>query len=251
MSALGFVWYELVTHDIDAALAFYGPVIGWENADHPGAGERYAIVSAAGRGVAGVMRLPEGVQEPFWIPYVGTPAIDDLVRDIAARGGTVHKAPFDIPTVGRIAMASDPQGAGFALIQSESEEESEAFSSERCGHAAWHELHTSDWKSAFDFYSASFGWAPGEAMDMGPMGTYQMFDVDGRAIGGMVNSPDFPRPAWLVYLRVDEIDAARGRIEANGGSVLHGPSEIPGGEFIIQARDPQGAMFAVVAPRKG
>ena len=30
MPANQFVWYELVTSDIDAALSFYGTVIGWE-----------------------------------------------------------------------------------------------------------------------------------------------------------------------------------------------------------------------------
>lgn len=250
MSAAPFVWYELVTSDIDAALGFYGAVLGWTSTDHPGDGERYAIVSSPSGGVGGVMRLPPGLSHPFWIPYIGVGTIDDTARDIAARGGTVHKGPWDIPGVGRLAMAADPQGAGFALIQGESDEQSVSFAPDRLGHVAWNELHAVDWEAAFDFYAASFGWVKGEAMDMGPLGTYQMFDVDGRSVGAMMNSPDSPRPSWLSYFTVDEIDAAGSGISSNGGHILHGPSEIPGNLFIIQARDPQGAMFAVVGPRK-
>ena len=46
---------------------------------------------------------------------------------------------------------------------------------------------TSDWKSAFEFYSGLFGWTKGEAMDMGPMGTYQIVERDGQMFGAMMN----------------------------------------------------------------
>jgi predicted enzyme related to lactoylglutathione lyase len=65
-----------------------------------------------------------------------------------------------------------------------------------------------------------------------------------------MNSPDFPRPSWLFYFNVDDIDAAHRRIAANGGTLMHGPSEVPGGQWIVQASDPQGVVFAVVGPRK-
>jgi predicted enzyme related to lactoylglutathione lyase len=31
---------------------------------------------------------------------------------------------------------------------------------------------------------------------------------------------------------------------------MHGPAEIPGGDFIIVATDPQGATFALVGPKR-
>jgi hypothetical protein len=37
------------------------------------------------------------------------------------------------------------------------------------------------------------------------------------------------------------------RIKANGGQVLMGPQEVPGGSWIVQAVDPQGAAFALVS----
>jgi predicted enzyme related to lactoylglutathione lyase len=87
-------------------------------------------------------------------------------------------------------------------------------------------------------------------MDMGAMGTYQIFSADGQMIGGMFTKPPaVPAPFWLYYFVVDAIDAAIERVKAGGGQILNGPMEVPGGDWIIQGRDPQGAMFALVGKR--
>ena len=88
-------------------------------------------------------------------------------------------------------------------------------------------------------------------MDMGPMGAYQMFEVDGVTIGGMMTkTPDAPAPFWLYYFNVDAADAVVERIKEAGGRVSQEPHEVPGGLWIVQGHDPQGAFFAVVAPRR-
>ncbi|MGZ3305767.1 MAG: VOC family protein, partial [Asticcacaulis sp.] len=102
--------------------------------------------------------------------------------------------------------------------------------------------------AAFDFYSAQFGWEKGVAMDMGPAGIYQVFDVDGVQTGGMMNNP-LPQQAWLFYFNVEDIDAATGRLTAGGGAVQMGPMEVPGGRWAVVGRDPQGAMFGLLGPR--
>jgi predicted enzyme related to lactoylglutathione lyase len=80
------------------------------------------------------------------------------------------------------------------------------------------------------------------------MGIYLIFSAGGPPIGGMISSTEgSPRPYWLYYFTVDAIDAAIERIKAGGGTVLHGPHEVPGGAWIVNAMDPQGAMFALVA----
>ena len=60
-----------------------------------------------------------------------------------------------------------------------------------------------------------------------------------------------PRPGWLYYFNVADIDAAKLRLEQAGGTVLNGPDEsVPDAHnWIVQARDPQNAMFALVGPR--
>ena len=46
-----------------------------------------------------------------------------------------------------------------------------------------------------------------------------------------------------------DIDVATDKVRSGGGTVLNGPMEVPGGAWIIQATDPQGAMFALVGMR--
>jgi uncharacterized protein len=248
MAANHFVWYELVTSNLAAAEAFYGKVVGWDATAFDGGPGPYKILSMKGKGVGGLMPLPEGMSEPFWMGYVGAPELDAAVARWKSAGGSVHRS-FDIPNVGRIALLSDAQGVSLAMIQGASDGPSEAFDQSAPGHGNWHELHTKDSKAAFDFYARQFGWTKGAALDMGPMGTYQLFEADGVQIGGMMNSPTFPRPMWLYYFGTADIDDAAKRVTGNGGAILMGPSEVPGGGFIVQARDPQGAMFALVGRR--
>ena len=59
----------------------------------------------------------------------------------------------------------------------------------------------------------------------------------------------FPRPAWRVYFRVDGIERAAERIRLAGGQVMHGPAEVPGGAWIVNGLDPEGAMFALTSTR--
>jgi predicted enzyme related to lactoylglutathione lyase len=85
------------------------------------------------------------------------------------------------------------------------------------------------------------------------MGIYLLFGVGGIESGGMFNKPaEMPGPpAWLHYVRVDNADAAAERVKANGGAVINGPMDVPGGDRIAQCIDPQGAMFAVHSKPSG
>ena len=55
---------------------------------------------------------------------------------------------------------------------------------------------------------------------------------------------------WDLYIGVDDIDRAVAAVAAGGGELLGEIQEIPGGEFSVHARDPQGAHFGMVGPRK-
>ena len=104
-------------------------------------------------------------------------------------------------------------------------------------------------RTAFDFYAELFGWTKAEAMDMGAMGVYQIFAAGGAPIGGMMTKPPgVPVSFWNYYFQVDGIGAAMERLKAAGGTVINGPMEVPGGSWIVQGLDPQGAMFSLVSP---
>jgi predicted enzyme related to lactoylglutathione lyase len=149
----------------------------------------------------------------------------------------------------RFAAVTDPQGAAFNLFKP-SQSGQRAVSRDP-GQVGWHELHTTDWAKAFEFYADMFGWLKGDAMDMGPMGTYQLFSINGTPSGAMFNSPAAQGARfWLYYFNVGNIDEAVKRLSGGGGKVMNGPVEVPGGGWIVQAADPQGAAFALLGSRK-
>lgn len=250
------IWYELMTNDPAGAKAFYDPVVGW-SIDAESSGEiEYRMICTSDGPVAGLFRLTEamvaGGARPAWLGYIGVDDVDATVARLRELGGAVHMEPFDIADVGRLAFVADPEGVPFYVMRGLSDEPSSSFAGGdgAVGHCNWNELSAADPEAAFAFYSALFGWEKGEGMDMGPMGTYQLLDLGGESFGAVMPAqPESPQPHWTYYFRVDDIDAARDRIEAAGGTVFHGPVVVPGDDYIILGGDPQGAAFALVGPR--
>jgi uncharacterized protein len=253
-----FVWYELLTTDTGSAKDFYSKVIGW-GTQRPQAsvpGMEYTLFTVDDQPVSGLMTLPEEARKmgapPNWLGYVAVEDVDRMVERIKRAGGILRAGPYDIPNVGRFAVVADPQGGTFALFKWTMPGGGEPAEPVAAGHVGWHELVAADWQSAFAFYSELFGWEKSTAVDMGPIGTYQLFSVDGgNAVGGMFTKPpEVPHPFWLYYVNIPAIDAAIERTKSGGGQILHGPMEVPGGSWIVQSRDPQGVLFAMVAPRR-
>ena len=247
-----FVWYELLTSDPKAAQAFYATVVGWTAKD-AGMSEPYTLMSVGEADVAGMMALPPELaatgRKPAWTGYVAVDDVDAMATRILQAGGKLMHPAMDIPGVGRFAPVADPQGASFALFKPMPGDQPARPAPGAPGTIGWHELYAAtDWQKAFEFYSSHFGWTKGEGIDMGPAGTYQLFEIDGVPSGGMMTAPpERSAGGWGYYFNVDSIQAAVGRIDSAGGQVTNGPMEVPGGMWIVQARDPQGAAFALVS----
>ena len=244
-------WYELITTDMQAAEAFYRTVIGWTSAPFEGAPQPYSMFNRSGDvTVAGLMTRPEDVKAPpFWAMYIGVPKLEDTADHIKRLGGGECSPVIQVPGVGRMQMMADPQGAAFYIYEPSTTEFRPEAAAE-IGEASWHELMTTDATAAMNFYREVFGWQPSEALDMGAMGTYQMFNRPHGMIGGMMNKPPemaHVPPNWQIYFRVPDIASAVERIKANGGQILNGPMEVPGGDMIVNAMDPQGAAFSLHA----
>lgn len=249
-----FVWYELATTDAAAAESFYTGIVGWKPQDSGQPAMKYTLLLADQVPIAGLMALPKEARDagarPGWTGYVGVDDVDTYAGRVTEAGGRVHVPPTDIPNVGRFAMVADPQGAVFSLFQPSSDMPQPAHDPMKPGLVGWHELMAVDGKTAFDFYAGLFGWTRSEAMDMGAMGVYQLFAAGKDAIGGMMTKPAaMPIPFWNFYFQVDAIGAAMERLTARGGKVINGPMEVPGGAWIVQALDPQGAMFSLVSAK--
>jgi predicted enzyme related to lactoylglutathione lyase len=243
------LWYELMTTDPSRAEAFYTTVVGWTASSFGGAAQPYTMLGRAPDApVAGLMGRPEGMDAPpFWAMYVGVPKLEDGVARVKQLGGAECSPVIDIANIGRMQMMTDPQGAAFYLYEPATTELAAEGRAE-VGEVAWIELMTTDAPAAMRFYADLFGWTESDAMDMGPMGKYHLFNRPHGMIGGMMNkSPEMAEvPAnWGLYFRVADLDAAIVRLKANGGQVLNGPMEVPGGDRIVNALDPQGAAFSL------
>jgi hypothetical protein len=250
-----FIWYELLTSDPDAAARFYGAVLGWQAADSGQAGMDYRFFSMDGVAVGGLMALPvdavDAGMRPGWLGYVSVADVDRAVGSFIATGGAVYMPATDIPGIGRLAMVADPQGAVLYVMTPVGTGAATSFAPGKPGHGGWHELHARDWPGALAFYNRQFGWDKAATLDMGPLGTYLQFNYgSGAMVGGMMTDRAVARAYWLYCFNVDDIDAATARIAAHGGQVLMSPHQVPTGEWIVRALDPQGALFVAVGPKK-
>jgi len=248
-----FVWYELTTTDMRAAKAFYAAVVGWGTRDASMAGMPYTVFTAGEISVSGMMELPKDARKmgerPMWIGYVCVDDVDATADRIKHLGGAVHVPPQDILYVSRFSVVSDPQMATLALFKWQSPGQEQPVNLLTPGRVGWHELLAADWEKAWVFYSELFGWQKAEA-NVSAVGAYQQFSTGGQTIGGMMTKPPaVPDSCWLYYFNVGDIDAAVKRVKDGSGQVLSGPIEVPGGNWIAQCVDPQGAIFALAGHR--
>ncbi|MBV8567630.1 MAG: VOC family protein [Methylobacteriaceae bacterium] len=249
-----FVWYDQMSEDLKGSEAFYKKVVGWDIAANTMNEQAYSILKTGDAMVGGLMPTPEDARKAGmkagWTGYVAVDDVDAFAQKVKGAGGAVYRPAADIPNVGRFAVVADPDGAGFILFKGNGEAPPPQ-DPQGPGQFGWRELHAGNGAKAFDFYAGLFGWTKGEAMDMGPGGVYQIFNIQGTMAGGIMNKmAEEPRPHWLYYINVDAADAAVERVKAGGGQVLNGPMEVPGGLWATQALDPQGAMFGLLAPKR-
>jgi uncharacterized protein len=253
-SSLGrFVWYELMTTDVEAARAFYANVMDWGTKDASTPASAYIFFTAATVPVSGLTLLPEPAREagaaPHWIGYVGVTDVDAAAERIKQLGGAVHVPPTDIPNISRFSIVADPQMATFALVKGRKPGQEQPVDAGRPGRVGWHELLAGDWEKVFAFYGELLGWQKADA-HVGAMGRYQQFTAAGEAIGGMFTKPaTLLFPFWLYYFNTSDVEAAAKRVEAAGGEILYGPTVVPGGAWIAHCADPQGAVFGLLDRR--
>ena len=254
------IWYELMSPDPAAIVPFYNAVIGWTipgtgNA-MPGGSEYREIARADGGWQGGVLTLTEamasGGAKPAWLTSFHVDDVDTCVARAKDAGASVFMQPTTMDGIGRMAMLADPQGARFYLMAptppaDDPSATSDVFEGNKAGRCAWNELSTDAANAQVDFYTGLLDWQIAGEMPMPGDHTYRFVQAAGRGIGaiGSIKPEGMPN-AWLPYFRVEEIHAARAAIEANGGSVLRGPHQVPGDDWIVVARDPAGAVVGFV-----
>ena len=246
-----FVWHEVGTTDLRAGEDFYSKIAGWktESWSQNPSYKLFVIRREAKAGLYLITDAPNTLTPPpHWLSYVGTPDVDATVRQAVELGGKVAVPAYNVPSVGRMAHLQDPQGALFAVS---SQEQRSKYREPQAGDFSWHELMTSNWQTAFDFYAKLFGWEKMQAMDMGPQGTYQIFGSGGHQLGGMFNPGPLPGgPMWIPYIMVADARRTAEAAKEYGAMIVNGPMEVPGGDWVFTGVDRQGAMFAVHSKKR-
>ncbi len=249
-----FVWHELNTTDTTGADAFYSRLIGWKSKPWD-PNPSYQVWTMGREGRAGLYQIHEipnvVTPPPHWLNYIGTLDVDATVRQAVELGGKVVTPAADVPRVGRMAVLQDPQGAMFAVS---ARIERVRWKEPQIGDFSWHELLTSNYQTAFDFYSKLFGWEKMLAMEMGPQGIYQIFGTAGHQLGGMFTPPAGAMPPggpqWLPYIFVRDVRKTAEVTKELGALIAHEPKEVPGGDMVFTGVDRQGAMFAAQSKKR-
>jgi predicted enzyme related to lactoylglutathione lyase len=241
-----FVWHDLLTGDAAGAKAFYTKVVPWKTQTWD-QDANYTMWVGKNGPVGGIGPLGES-GAPHWMPHVAVADIAATVEAAKNLGARVLKEPIKLPNGGSFAVLADPQGAEFSVYQSASE--LNGSTPPGAGDFTWHELATSDAKAAMDFYTELLGWEAGPVHDMGPAGSYHLFLHQGNQYGGIYVTDNWGGPSWLCYIGVEDAGKAVAAAKAAGGRVLNGPMEVPGGSWVAQVIDADGAPFAVHEPAK-
>ncbi|MDO9380647.1 MAG: VOC family protein [Nocardioidaceae bacterium] len=251
-------WVDTEQPDVDAALDFYGGLLGWSftEAMPPEAPGRYVIASLEGQDVAAIGGPADG--EPTWSTYVAVADADEATARLAGLGATVVSAPTDAGPGGRSAVLRDPEGVEVRLWQARRRLGAQMANLP----GAWNfsNLHTADLDAAQEFYGPAFGWV---FADQGWATSIQVpgygdhlestIDPDIRTrqeqapegfedvIGAAVPTDGTPR--WEVVFTVEDRDATAARALELGGTVLATADE----EWTrtAQVRDPQGAVLTL------
>jgi uncharacterized protein len=169
-------WVDASEPDPEAALDFYGGLLGWEFEDAmlPGSEGDYFIARGEARSssifdtsgkrrrgdVAAVRSIPEGAPPTaMWNTYFWVDSADDVASKVREAGGGVVTEPFEFMDACRMAVLADPEGAVFGVW--EAKEHKGARLVNDPGALVFNGLNTRDVEGARSFYGSLFGWRTG------------------------------------------------------------------------------------------
>jgi uncharacterized protein len=248
-----FVWYELMTTDTAGAATFYRNVVGWSAQDAGMPDMSYTILSVGKTPVGGLMAVPEGAckagARPGWIGYVGVDDVDARAAQLSEDGGTVHRPPGDIP--GR-PVRDDRRSAGRDArpVQGHGRGSGSASGTRHSGTCRLARAARRKRGSRVRLLRRLVRMDEGRVVRHGSDGHLPALR-HGRRTGRRHDDEARVHARTLLALLLQcRGDRRRGGARmGRGGQILNGPHQVPDGSWIVQCRDPQGAMFALVGPR--
>ena len=123
------------------------------------------------------------------------------------------------------------------------------------GVTSWIDIERRDVEAAQAFYGGLFGWTFTDATPPGASARYvvaKLHGLDAAGIGeaAAAAGPAVGPSAWNTYVAVTDADAAAARIEAAGGHVLVGPSDVGEAGRSTICADPSGVSFRLWQARR-
>ena len=110
-------WHELLSENHEVALAFYGKLFDWKKRSDFDMGPlgKYVLFGNEQRDLGGMFTKPKDIPYSAWNYYMEVSDLDAAVERATEKGATVRNGPMQVPSGARIALLTDPQGAGFCL----------------------------------------------------------------------------------------------------------------------------------------
>jgi predicted enzyme related to lactoylglutathione lyase len=249
-------WVDTLQPDLDAAMAFYAELFGWEFAgpgempgDPPG---RYYVARLRGRDVAGIGSAPAADPlPPGWSTYVYVANADAAAATARGAGASVLVEPFDALPAGRLAVLADPTGAAFCVWEPRERKGAQVVN--EAGAWAISHLSTPDPDAAAAFYGALFGWTT-ETFGEGE-GAVTMFRLPGyvggepsqavsrEVVATMAASPD-GTAHWSPNFWDRDVVATVAKAVALGGREIAPAVDNPVSRMAAIA-DPYGAVVSI------
>lgn len=233
--------------DVEAAVAFYSGLFGWDIEIGPAEMGHYSMARIRGLDVAALadQQVPGMVR---WTTYLAVDDLDAAMEKVVPAGGSVITEAMDVMTFGRMAIIADPGGCAVALWQAGDHIGARLVN--EAGTLCWNELTTRDPQGAMAFLEAVVGLKGKQAASAADGEYFEFHSPSDRPVGGLMPMLGDMWPAdlpdhWTVYFAVDDTDAAVAKCEELGGQVCVPATDIPPGRFAVLS-DPQGGMFSVI-----
>jgi uncharacterized protein len=235
-------WFSLMTTNTEKSNDYYTKLMGWELSDFAVGDDTVKIYSAAGAPFGNPVPLDGNDIPTHWIAYFSVEDVDASCAKASELGGAVCVEPFDLPTVGRTAVVTDPAGAAFHLFTPENKEQPVNVVSGKPGQVCWLEMMVDDPEAAKAFYGGLLGWDVEDSEMEGI--TYLIGKVGEAMVAGIMKRPDDvppTPPAWLPYFMVESLATSSAKAQELGAQKLMGPMQISMGSFSL-FQDPAGGV---------
>lgn len=118
------IHFEIPTDNVEKLRKFYSKLFGWKIEKTPGPVDYWMIetVPVDEKGMplrpgvnGGMMKRQNPEHKP--VNYIAVESVDEYVKKIEALGGKVIVPKMEVPRIGWWALALDPEGNQFAILQ--------------------------------------------------------------------------------------------------------------------------------------